>query len=71
MSREFDTEFEQVKQSCADLALQMRCPYHFKNPTVEMDGENLDNFSIEVVTCCDDFRRRVEEALDKPMTYKL
>jgi len=28
---EFDTEFERVKQSCADVASQMQCPHHFTN----------------------------------------
>jgi hypothetical protein len=43
----------------------MRCPHHFKNATVEMDGESLDDFSVEVITCCDEFQKRVEKALDK------
>jgi len=63
VSGEFDTEFERVKRSCADLASQMRCPHHFKDARVEMAAENFDNFNMEVVTCCEEFRRRVEEAL--------
>ena len=64
MSEQFDTEFERVKRSCADLVSQMQCPHHFKSATVEMAGENLDDFSMEVVACCDEFQKCVEEALD-------
>ena len=71
MSRQFDTKFERVKRSCADLASQMRCPHHHKNAKLELAGENFDDFSMEVVTCCDEFRRRVEEALDTVVTYKV
>ncbi len=71
MSGQFDTEFERVKRSCADLASQMRCPHHYKNAKVEMAGESFDDFSMEVVTCCDEFRRRVEEALDKLVTDRV
>lgn len=61
----FNAEFEQVKRSFVDLALEMRCPHHFQNATVEMDGESFDDFSVEVITCCDEFRKCIEEALDK------
>ena len=71
MSGQFDTEFERVKRSCADLASQMRCPHHYKNAKVEMAGESFDDFSMEVVTCCDEFRRCVEEALDTQLTYRV
>jgi RNA recognition motif-containing protein len=62
---EFNTVFERVKRSCADVASQMQCPHHFTNAKVEMTGESFDDFSMEVITCCEEFRRRVEEALDK------
>ncbi len=65
MSGKSDTEFERVKQSCADVASQMQCPHHFRNAKLETCGENFDDFSIEVITCCEEFRRRVEEALDR------
>jgi hypothetical protein len=67
----FDTEFERVKRSCADLASQTRCPHHHKNAKVEMSGESFNDFSVEVVTCCDEFRRHVERVLDTLMTYKV
>jgi hypothetical protein len=35
-----------------------------------MDGESFDDFSIEVITCCTEFQRCVEEALDKLMAEK-
>ena len=61
---EFDTAFERVKRNCADLASEMQCPHHFTNAKVEIAGEDFDDFSMEVITCCDEFRRRVEEVLD-------
>ena len=61
----FRAEFEQVKRSVVDLASEMRCPHHFQNATVEMDGESFDEFSIEVITCCSEFQKCVEKALDK------
>jgi cytidyltransferase-like protein len=64
-SENFDTGFERVKRSCADVASQMQCPHHFTNAKVEMTGESFDDFSMEAITCCEEFRRRVEEALDK------
>jgi hypothetical protein len=71
VSGQFDTEFERAKRSCADLASQMRCLHHFKNPTVEMDGENFDDFSIEVIACCEEFRKRVEDVLDELLTHRV
>ncbi len=70
MSGQFDTEFERVKRSCTDLASQMQCPHHFHNAKVEMTGENFDDFSMEVVTCCEEFQKRVEEALDALVTHR-
>ena len=64
MGGQFNNEFEQVKRSCVDLTSQMRCPHHFKNATVEMAGERFDDFSMDIITCCDEFRKRIEEALD-------
>ncbi len=61
----FSAEFEQVKRSLADLTSEMRCPHHFKNATVEMDGDSFDDFSVEVITCCSEFQKCVEAALDK------
>lgn len=62
---EFDAEFDRIKRSCVDVASEMWCPRHFMTARVEMDGETSDDFSMEVITCCDEFQRRVEEALDK------
>ena len=64
LSGALDTEFEQLKQSCAELASQMQCPHHFKDAKVEISGGTLDHFSMEVITCCEEFRRHVEEAVD-------
>ena len=47
----------------------MQCPHHYKSARVEITGENFDDFSTEVVACCDEFRMRVEEALDALMAH--
>ena len=67
---EFDTEFERIKRNCADVASEMWCPRHFMTARVEIDGENSDDFGMEVITCCDEFQRRVEDALDKLVPRK-
>lgn len=67
----FDIEFERIKRSCAELASQMRCPHHHKNARVEMAGESLDDFSMEVITCCEEFRRCVEDALETLLTHRV
>src|ERR1017187_4549568 len=59
-----NAEFDQVKRSFVDLSSRMRCPHHFKTGTVEMDGEGFDDFSVDIITCCDEFRKRIEEALN-------
>lgn len=64
-----DTEFEHTKWVCADVASQMRCPRHYKSAKVEIAGEGFEDFSFEVVACCEEFRRRVEEALDTRVTH--
>jgi hypothetical protein len=64
MGGQGNTRFEQVKRSFVELTSEMRCPHHFKNATVEMDGENLDDLSVEVISCCDEFQKRIGEALD-------
>jgi hypothetical protein len=69
LSGQFDAEFDRVKRNCADPASQMQCPHHCKDATVEMTGETFDDFSTEAITCCEEFQRRVEEALDKPVTH--
>jgi hypothetical protein len=49
----------------------MRCPHHHKNAKVEMTGDNFDDFSLEVITCCEEFRTRIAEALDTLVTYRV
>jgi hypothetical protein len=49
----------------------MQCPHHFKNATVEMAGENFNDFTIEVITCCEEFRKHVEDALDELVTHRV
>ena len=71
VSGEFDTNFEQFRRGCADLASQAHCPRHFKKAAVEMAGDNFDDLSVEVVACCEDFRKRVEDALNKLVTNRV
>jgi hypothetical protein len=53
------------------MASQMQCPHHFKNATVEMAGGNFDDFSVEVITCCEEFRKHVEDVLDELVTHTI
>lgn len=71
VSGQFNTEFERVKRSCVDLASQAQCPHHFRSAKVEMTGESFDDFSVEVVTCCEKFQRRVEEDLDTLLMHRV
>ena len=57
--------FERVKRSYVIKASEVQCPLHQKNARVEVDGENFDNFSIEVFTCCEESRQRVHNALEE------
>jgi hypothetical protein len=41
----------------------MRCPQHQKNARVMIEGDNLDNVTFEVFTCCEQFRASVYEEL--------
>jgi len=54
---------EQVKRSYALTASQMYCPFHHKNARVEIAGETLDDLSVEVFACCEEFAKRVQDAL--------
>jgi len=71
VSGQSETEFERVKRSCADLASQRRCPHHHKNAKLEMAGDNFDDFSLEVIACCEEFRTCVAEALDRLVTSRV
>jgi hypothetical protein len=44
-------------------ASQMRCPRHFKDATLEIVLRGPNTLCIEIFTCCDDFEKRVREAL--------
>lgn len=41
----------------------MYCPFHHKNARVEIAGETLDDLSVEVFACCEEFAKRVQDAL--------
>ncbi|HUJ71844.1 MAG TPA: hypothetical protein VLZ30_06340 [Verrucomicrobiae bacterium] len=54
---------EQVRRSYASTASEMHCPYHHKNARVEIAGETLDDLNVEVFACCEEFVKRVHDAL--------
>jgi len=59
-----ETFFERVKRSYVARASQVQCPLHQKNARIEVEGDNFDDFTIEVFTCCEESRQRVRQALD-------
>jgi hypothetical protein len=58
-----EATIEQIRQSYGDTASQMRCPFHHKNARVEIAGETLDDLNVEVFACCEEFVKRVQDAL--------
>lgn len=63
MSEQFETAIERVKRDCAVTASQMRCPRHFKDARVELEVGRPHILHIELFTCCEEFEKRVREAL--------
>ena len=47
----------------------MRCPYHHKNAWVVVEGGENNTFDIDIVTCCDEFERRVRQSLMEIPAY--
>lgn len=41
----------------------MYCPFHHKNARIEVAGETLDDLNVEVFACCEEFEKRVQDAL--------
>jgi len=41
----------------------MRCPYHHQDAWVEIEGDEFNTFQIDIVTCCEEFERRVRKSL--------
>ena len=63
MSEQFDTAIERVKRNYASTASEMRCPHHQKDARVYVESGRLDTLYIDVFTCCEEFEKRVREAL--------
>ena len=63
MSAQVEVSIEQVKRSYASTASQMYCPFHHKNARIEVVGETLDDLNVEVFACCEEFEKRVQDAL--------
>ena len=63
MSEQFETAIERSRRSFAITASQMRCPRHHKNAKVEVEAGELNFLDIEVFTCCEEFRKHVQEVL--------
>lgn len=62
-SEQFDATQENLRGRYALTASQMRCPLHQRGARVELDGDGLDDLEIEVFTCCDEFAKRVRDAI--------
>jgi hypothetical protein len=58
-----ETMIEGLKSNYATVASQMQCPIHQKNARVELAGDRAEDLEIEVFTCCDEFAKRVRDAL--------
>ena len=63
MNVQVEATVEEVKRSYALTASQMYCPFHHKNARIEVAGETLDDLSVEVFACCEEFVKRVHDAL--------
>ncbi len=63
LSGQVELTIERVKRSYASTASQMQCPFHQKNARVEVAGETLDDLNVEVFACCEEFVKRVQDAL--------
>lgn len=58
-----EATIEEIKRSYALTASQMYCPFHHKNARIEIAGETLDDLNVEVFACCEEFVKRVQDAL--------
>jgi hypothetical protein len=63
VSKDWTAVIERAQHKCELEALEMRCPCHQRNARIMVDGENLNDISIEVFACCDPFRKRVHDAM--------
>jgi hypothetical protein len=63
LSGRVEVTIERIKRSYASTASQMHCPFHHKNARVEIAGETLDDLNVEVFACCEEFVKRVQNAL--------
>ena len=63
MNVQVEATVEEIARSYVVTASQMRCPFHHKNARVEVAGERLDDLNVEVFACCEEFVKRVQDAL--------
>jgi len=66
LSERFDTTAEQIRQNYVATVAQMRCPYHHKCASVEIEDERYNTCYIDVLACCEEFERRVRDKLMDP-----
>ena len=59
----FEATIEEVRQSYALTASQTYCPFHHKNARIDVAGETLDDLHVEVFACCEEFEKRIQDAL--------
>ena len=63
MGEQVETTVEQIRRNYAITVSQMRCPCHHKDAWVVVEGGENNAFDIDIVTCCDEFERRVRQSL--------
>jgi len=62
---------EQIRRNYTTTVSQMRCPYHQQDAWVEIESDEFNTFQIEIVTCCEEFERRVRQSLmDTPSNQR-
>ena len=45
----------------------MRCPHHFKDAKIEVEGAGFNILHIDICTCCEEFETCVRAALRKSL----
>ena len=62
LNRQSSYSVERLRDKYAATASQMLCPVHQKNAKVDVALDDYNIPSVEIFTCCDQFRDRVRRA---------
>ena len=54
---------DQVKRTMQERVKGLTCPEHRMEAAVQVNGESIATFKIQVHACCDAMRQRVAKAL--------